>query len=154
MRIQLFITILLFSTATAAQYRCIVGGQKVYSDQPCARNAQHVGALEDKVSADRAAAARRQADANRREAAAIAEAEAMAAEVKERAAAVRRASAPPPVDRCAEARKELARLREPLVMYALAPHRPGNMGREANERLDQIGRAEIRVMEVCAGRRD
>lgn len=153
MLVLIIVFLAVFPTAAHAQYRCTVGGQKVYSDQPCARDAQHVGRLEDKVSAERAASARRQAEENRREAAAIAAAEARAAEMKERAAAVRRANAPP-VDRCVEARKELARLREPLVMYALPPHHPGNMGREANERLDQIGRAEIRVMELCAGRRD
>lgn len=39
----------LWSGAVQAQYKCVVGGKTVYADEPCAANARHVGALEDRV---------------------------------------------------------------------------------------------------------
>lgn len=39
----------LWSGAALAQYKCVVGGKTVYADEPCAANARHVGALEDRV---------------------------------------------------------------------------------------------------------
>jgi hypothetical protein len=47
----------LWSGAALAQYKCVVGGKTVYADEPCATNAKHVGALEDRVDS------RAQADA-------------------------------------------------------------------------------------------
>lgn len=35
-----------------AQYKCVVGGKTVYADAPCAPNAKHVGALEDRLTDD------------------------------------------------------------------------------------------------------
>lgn len=34
-----------------AQYKCTINGKVVYADEPCAPNARHVGALEDRVDA-------------------------------------------------------------------------------------------------------
>lgn len=40
------------SLPALAQYKCTEGGKTVYSDQPCGRDARHVGAPQDRVTAD------------------------------------------------------------------------------------------------------
>lgn len=52
MRKLVAIFTLCFSTAAHAQYKCTVGGKSIYSDQPCARDAQHVGQPHDRVTKD------------------------------------------------------------------------------------------------------
>lgn len=38
--------------AASAQYKCTVNGKAVYSDEPCARDAQHVGKPHDRLTTD------------------------------------------------------------------------------------------------------
>lgn len=47
MRLTLLLSLLLCSGLVQAQYRCEVNGKSVFSDVPCAHNAQYVGAMQD-----------------------------------------------------------------------------------------------------------
>lgn len=51
-QIIVFFGALMLSAYTYAQYRCTINGQRVYSDQPCAVNAEHVGKMQDRVTDD------------------------------------------------------------------------------------------------------
>lgn len=142
------VVILSLATTAQAQYKCTVNGRPVYSDHPCARDAKHVGVAHDRVPEQRIEEARRRADAEQREVAAIKAAEAKADQVRAQAEADRRAAAVSAVDKCAEAREDLARLREPMVTHIWwRPIDPS--GRRENERLAKIGEAERKVFNNC-----
>lgn len=51
-RITTALVLALAAPLVQAQYKCVVGGKTVYADAPCAPNAKHVGALEDRLTAD------------------------------------------------------------------------------------------------------
>lgn len=148
MKRLIVIVLFLLPLLAHAQYKCTINGKSVYSDQPCARDARHVGVAHDRVPEQRVEEARRRADAEQREVAAIKAAEAKADEVRAQVEAERRAAAASAVDKCAEAREELARLREPMVTH-IWWHPIDPSGRRENERLAKIGEAERKVFKSC-----
>lgn len=50
MRRFLLLGVLAASLPAHAQYKCVVKGQTVYSDHPCAVDAKHVGSAQDRVT--------------------------------------------------------------------------------------------------------
>ena len=148
MRVHVIVAAMLLCGTAHAQYKCTVGGKSIYSDQPCARDAQNVGVAHDRVPPQRAAEARARAAKEGDEVARIKEAELRAEERRQRMAAERRNAAPPPVDKCAEARKDLARLREPMITHIWG-YPVDASGRQQNERQSLINEAERRVFHAC-----
>lgn len=67
MKALLAIALAMFAISAQAQYRCTVNGQRVYSDQPCAVNAEHVGKMQDRVTADQQVQRLRQSIKERRQ---------------------------------------------------------------------------------------
>lgn len=108
-----------------AQYKCTSKGQAVYSDAPCAPDAKHVGALEDRVTDQQRVDRMRQTNRARsernaieaREASEEAERAAIQQERADRAAARAEAERRDRGRRCDQARRDLRYAEQAKARY-------------------------------------
>lgn len=138
----LLTVVLLFSAATAqAQYRCTINGQRVYSDQPCAVNAEHVGKMQDRVTDDQSRQRARLSAKEMREGR-IVDAK-RNAEYAERDArwqqkmAAEAAADRDRKERCADLQRQLTSDRRAVALYQDAGFQKSLTEREAERRANQ-----------------
>lgn len=119
------VVLVLFAPPALAQYKCTSKGQTVYSDAPCAPDAKHVGALEDRVTDQQRVDRMRQTNRARsernaieaREASEEAERAAIQQERADRAAARAEAERRDRGRRCDQARRDLRYAEQAKARY-------------------------------------
>ena len=93
MKSLLFMALVAFASGAQAQYKCTVNGKPIYSDEPCARDAQHVGKPYDRVTKDQQIQRLQQSIKERKERNRIERREAIEDAAREEVALARRAEA-------------------------------------------------------------
>lgn len=141
MRNIIAIALVFVSTAAQAQYRCTINGQRVYSDQPCAVNAEHVGKMQDRLTDDQRRQRAQQSAKEMREGR-IVDAK-RNAEYAERDAkwqqkmAAEAAADRDRKERCADLQRQLTNDRRAVALYQDAGFQKSLTEREAERRANQ-----------------
>ena len=141
MKSLLTVVLLFAASSAAAQYRCTINGQRVYSDQPCSVNAEHVGKLQDRLT-DEQRRQRAQQSAKEMREGRIVDAR-RNAEYAERDAkwqqkmAAEAAADRDRKERCADLQRQLTNDRRAVALYQDAGFQKSLTEREAERRANQ-----------------
>lgn len=144
----LFALAISLPTISFAQYKCVINGKTVYADAPCAADAKHVGALEDRVSRESQLDRERINNKESRHLGSIETDNLQERRIQERdarnAMARDRAEASIKASRCASAQRDLQ-----SAQRASAVYRDLGMQHSLNQRRGELDSAERRARDEC-----
>lgn len=147
-RLVIGAAMVLAAPLAVAQYKCQVNGKTIYADAPCAPNAKHVGALEDRLTEEQKMERRQVTSRERNQLGEIkTDTEVdrrQHSRMAEQVAAQDRMVAGIKASRCASAQRDLQSAKRSVAIF-----QDVGMQRSLNQRRAEQDAAERRVRDEC-----
>lgn len=147
-RLAIGLAMVVAAPLAAAQYKCQVNGKTVYADAPCAPNAKHVGALEDRLTEEQKMERRQVTNRERNQLGEIkADAEAdrrQHSRMADQVASQDRMAASIKASRCSSAQRDLQSAKRSVAIF-----QDVGMQSSLNQRRAEQDAAERRVRDEC-----